>query len=685
MKYIFLIILFYSNSFSQVVRGINLSNLSDDIRDEIIYIDSAKSLSREQLIIRIDSLIDNSIAISTIDSAKLFYLQARLYNSINNNEKFYKNLESIVKLKFDDNEFRSQVHISLGSHFTDVANYKEALKNYYKSIDLRYESKDTLSVGDSYNSIGLMYYYSGHNKKALEFLKKAFDVYSKYDEKVKKINLNVNIGLILVELKREVEALEYFYEYLNYHKSIDSLSPKLVPAYFNIGLAHYSKLNYDQAHESFLTALKYAEEIKSTLGIAKVKYALADLYTELGKYDKAIELGEELRKININSVEFWGFNNLNLGYSYFKKGKKDYNEFFKIVEDSLNSNENLKLKENYLEFLISINEEKENYKDVLYYQRVLDTIKRKMEHDILQIQLTDLKIQYEIDESNKELIKLQYENKLNEQKISLRNNFILILILFVLLLLGMLFYIYFQNQKIAKLNNDLNESNNTIVKFFSIISHDLRSPIASYKMILDQLDDNYDFYTEEDRKNLIHESRKDVNNIYRLLENLLTWAKTSKKEININYKEINIKNEINQIIDSFSNRIKQKQLNLNKLNDNDLIFSSDKDIIHTAVRNIISNSIKFSNKSGNITIDYREGNELITIIIKDEGIGMSKEQIDNLFDIDQKSIRQGTNKENGTGLGLIIVKELLELINGKLVIESEVGKGTEVKIIIKKN
>ncbi len=292
-------------------------------------------------------------------------------------------------------------------------------------------------------------------------------------------------------------------------------------------------------------------------------------------------------------------------------------------------------------------------------------------------------INSKIDEQKAEIMKLEYKNALSDTKINQRNKFIILLFFFIITLLLMIVYIYFQNRKIAKLNKNLNESNNTILKFFSIISHDLRSPVGAFKMIIQELNQNYDYFSEQDKKQLIFESGKEVNNIYNLLENLLTWAKTNRGEFNLKFEEvINISNELDEIIKQNNLQLKTKELKIEKNYEADLIIETDRDMFNTIIRNLLSNAIKFSLVGKSIEIKINKFSDRIELDIIDQGIGMPSVIKDNLFKIDKKISRSGTMKESGTGLGLIIVSEFLSSLKGTIKVNSEENQGTEFKVIL---
>lgn len=689
MRIVFLFIIFYLsflNLYSVEFKGLNVSDLSPDLVEKFQELDTVYKKDFNKIIIEMDKLFEKSIVKTPVDSAKTYFLISRLCNSVNDTDKGFEYLDKSINLNFkNDKRFKSIAYSSKASLYSGQSNYEKALFYYYKSLEIRKELKDTLLISYTYNDIGLLYYYSGFNSKALKFLKIATNLKNKSNSPEEIIKNNINIALIFVEMKEEDKALKYFFEYYDHFSKKDSLSTQMIIANFNIGLAYYSKEDYKKALNYFNRALEIAEKIKFLFGIAKAKYALADLHAELGNFKLAKKIAEEVRDHGINSIEFWGYNNITLGYTKFKLKEKDYNNYFKIVEDSLKLRPNLKLQENMIEYQINISKSKNNFEKAFEYQIELDSIRKELNENILKIQIADLIVNKELEENRSEVLKLKFQNDLNEEKIRQSNNFILMLILFVLLLLIMIIFIYFQNQKIAKLNSDLNVSNSTIVRFFSIISHDLRSPIGTFKMIMEELDINYNTFTEGEKRTLISESKNEVNNVLKLLENLLTWAKTSNGEFKLSIKRISIKKLIEDIASNNKQLLNSKKINVVYNIDSDYFIESDEDMLKTIIRNICSNSIKFTPEGKNIYVNLSENSNEIILSIKDEGVGMNQKQLDKLFNIDQKVTRLGTQKEKGTGLGLIIVKELLQYLKSEIIVNSKEGEGTEIIIKLNKN
>ena len=225
-------------------------------------------------------------------------------------------------------------------------------------------------------------------------------------------------------------------------------------------------------------------------------------------------------------------------------------------------------------------------------------------------------------------------------------------------------------------------ANATKDKFLKIISHDLRTPFNSIIGFSELLNTDYDLFEDLERKNCIQEINTSSHFAYRLLDNLLTWARTQTDEIRINKENLNLKELVETSISTYLLNADSKNISvLNKVQA-DLIISIDENTALTFIRNIVNNAIKFTHKGGSITIDSQLTENSIRLIITDTGVGMTAEVIDNLFKIDKGISTEGTNNEIGTGLGLILCKEFIERNGGSILVKSEVNKGSEFIVSI---
>jgi two-component system sensor histidine kinase/response regulator len=219
----------------------------------------------------------------------------------------------------------------------------------------------------------------------------------------------------------------------------------------------------------------------------------------------------------------------------------------------------------------------------------------------------------------------------------------------------------------------LNASKDT---FFSIIAHDLRGPLSSLHELTQHIEENLDSYDTEELKELIVLQKNSAETLYKLLENLLTWSRVQRGALTYQPQPINICWFIARNVELLTLPARKKQITLQNLVTEELFVYADFNMVDTVVRNLISNAIKFTHPGGSVTISAQQGEQFIEIAVADTGIGIEEEHLSELFRIDVRYKRTGTDMEEGTGLGLILCKEFIEKHGCEIWVESQVGKGT---------
>jgi len=234
-----------------------------------------------------------------------------------------------------------------------------------------------------------------------------------------------------------------------------------------------------------------------------------------------------------------------------------------------------------------------------------------------------------------------------------------------------------QNNKLLVLSEDLKTINESKDKFFSILAHDLRSPINGFLGLSGILADDLTAFTESQIKEMALAMKTSATNIFNLLNNLLEWSLVQRGFIAYKPEEINLTNLIAEVINSSKTEIDSKGLNIINLIDKEYSFTADSHMISIVVRNLIMNAIKFTKSGGQITIWIHEKAEnWLSFSIQDNGIGMSPEISSSLFKIAESINRKGTLGEPTTGLGLVICKEFIDKHKGTINVESTEGVGT---------
>jgi signal transduction histidine kinase len=223
-------------------------------------------------------------------------------------------------------------------------------------------------------------------------------------------------------------------------------------------------------------------------------------------------------------------------------------------------------------------------------------------------------------------------------------------------------------------------------KFFSILAHDLKGPLSAFLGATQILTEEIQNMTLEEIKEITLNMKESASHIYGLLENLLEWSRLKRGMMDFSPEIFNAKQKITASIEVLLESARKKEIKINFSLTEDLTIYADSHMFETVIRNLVSNAIKFTPKAGEINVSASSTPDSnIEIKISDTGIGMSKELIDRLFLLNEKTNRKGTEGEPSTGLGLLLCKEFIEKHNGKILVESEEGKGSTFSITIPMN
>jgi len=235
----------------------------------------------------------------------------------------------------------------------------------------------------------------------------------------------------------------------------------------------------------------------------------------------------------------------------------------------------------------------------------------------------------------------------------------------------------FARDEMQKMTNHLVELNSIKDKMFSVIGHDLRSPLGSIKMTLDFLkSDTGQQYKIEDFRNSVNLLAQTTDEVFGLLENLLGWAKSQSGNLSVIPEEIKVCDLVNSVYLLHKGSFLHKKLNFENNVANSSIVCADMNMLKTVLRNLLSNAIKYTPEGGTIIVESNELNENTQIIVTDTGVGIPAENLSKIFDEKQHLSTYGTNKESGSGLGLILCQSFVKSNNGRLMVESGQGKGS---------
>ena len=233
------------------------------------------------------------------------------------------------------------------------------------------------------------------------------------------------------------------------------------------------------------------------------------------------------------------------------------------------------------------------------------------------------------------------------------------------------------NIELTNSEEKLKEINSSKDKFFSIIAHDLRGPFSGFLGLTDLLAEEYENLSPLDVSKMAVSMRNSAKQLFNLLENLLDWSRSQTGSMEFSPETMDLSNIMINIASLFNETAKNKKIKLiSNVATNTTVFA-DHQMLNTCTRNLVSNALKYTNEGGEVnisTIQREEG--YICVSVADTGVGMNQEALDKIFRIDSKLTTLGTAKEKGTGLGLLLCKELVERNGGTISVQSELGKGS---------
>jgi signal transduction histidine kinase len=284
---------------------------------------------------------------------------------------------------------------------------------------------------------------------------------------------------------------------------------------------------------------------------------------------------------------------------------------------------------------------------------------------------------YQVDLTSKENRLLQNENKLrNEQAL-----FLLVLAIILIAFISFVLFKYFQNKNI---NTELKELNATKDKFFSIVAHDLKNPFSNLLGFSELLVSDYDNMSEAERKQAVSDLNASSKKLVALVENLLQWARANIGSLQYKPTNLNLLLFFKDLETVFHGSLKQKSLSVKFEIDANISALVDVDYLNLVMRNLFSNAIKFSYPNSTITLRAIDHIDDIHIEVSDNGVGIDENKQKMLFTLGENISTTGTRNEKGTGLGLILVKDLVTKWGGEIRVTSEVKKGSTFLVTIPK-
>ncbi len=238
-----------------------------------------------------------------------------------------------------------------------------------------------------------------------------------------------------------------------------------------------------------------------------------------------------------------------------------------------------------------------------------------------------------------------------------------------------------KNERIESQVVMLDESVRFQEKILSIISHDLKGPIGSVIQLLQLVNDQKKTLTVDEYSDMIEQILITSNHMSGVLDGLLNWTTARNGKMYVNQEKLNVHDEISEVIDLYALTASQKQIQISLFNTSPVFVQADKKAFQLIMRNLVSNALKFTRSGGVIQIHCRQIRDEVEVVVEDNGVGISAPKLSQLFTNPVSTF--GTDQEKGTGLGLAFCKEVIELNQGKISVQSEINQGSKFTVTLK--
>ncbi|MEO7215564.1 tetratricopeptide repeat-containing sensor histidine kinase [Mucilaginibacter sp.] len=627
--------------------------------------------------------------------------------------------------------------------YISQSKYDKVIKNLKESITLYTRENDLLGISNCYKLYGNLYYQSSAYDKALIFYKKALSIKLKINDVAGLSRLYLSMGNNYDNLGHPSTALDYYFKALNIDTKLHN-KKSISADYNNIGVMLQNMEIYPQALSYFTEALKTWTKMHSDGGISVAKQNIGEVLISQGKYDEAIRYLADALAINQQQDDKDGisscYNDLGLIYIYKNQNQKalsylqqalkvssdnqiDFNKAATLINIALYYNVNhdyskaynfarqaktladhigsVLLRTNASVQLIETLGGLKLYQKAFVAQKDFDKLKLSFKKDESVQKFTLYITEYNYAEKQRQQMLQQkasallYQQKLHDKDLL---NIIFFVIISAVLLIAFMYYQ--QKQRQLQINTQLKDKNNEVLeqkvnidqqadklndlnnlkdKLISILAHDLRSPLSTLRGVFDLLSD--ETITHREMLEMIPSVVQKLEYTSDFLDTLLFWINSQLENFNCSGKSFLIYDVIQSEVRNHTEQASLKKINVTCGENNELLALADPNSIRIVIRNLITNAIKFSAAGAVIEVSAIEQDENVMVSVTDTGVGMSAGRVNKLFK-SQVTSKVGTLNESGTGMGLLLCKDLVEKCDGRIWVTSEVGIGTKFFFVI---
>ncbi|WP_222983369.1 tetratricopeptide repeat protein [Flagellimonas meishanensis] len=587
---------------------------------------------------------------------------------------FSKALSIAEHIEFNDG--KSAALIGLGNTHTRKGDLDKGEEYLQLNIAFATETKDFEGVASSYNNLGNIYNERGEYKKAMEAYTEAAKMNSAIGhEKNTAINF-ANIGMINQKLEDSEKAILYYQESDSIFKKLDFL-PGRAFVQNGMGIVYRNIQKPDKALQNYLQALESYAKMGRKREMSQTYQNIGNIFSDKKQSGEAIENYRRSLSIatEINDSINMAMASQALGQEFLYSKKLDSAAGYSIeaIEIARAIGAKLTVMDGYKtlsEVNFAIGDYKKAYDFRIKYEAEKDSLYTIEKRDLAE----DIEAKYQNEQKTREIALLASEKEVQALQLGKRKNernAIIIFALFILLLAILLYNLYRIKQRS---NKELQELDRLKSNFFANISHEFRTPLTLIQGLIQHLEQNPDQKLEKEDIKMI---RRNTNRLLGLVNQLLDLSKIDEGKLKLKPSEGDVFKCIRTAAASFNSYAVQHQMDYRiKVPDTALWASFDRDKMEKVIYNLLSNAFKFNDEAGKVIIEVSHGNDELMVQVSDNGEGIAPEKLPFIFDRFYQVDGGITKEREGSGIGLSLSRDLVELMDGTITVSSEVGQGT---------
>lgn len=618
---------------------------------------------------------------------RLVMLSRKMGNT--DSDSLQHQLETVLNSMTDDEPERGKALYALGELSIQQGMYDSAYNYFYAAVPGLEKLKADTLLGHTYIGLGYALTPMLRLTEALDYNLKAEKIFRELNDKAMLSRVLNRMGYIFFFQADYESATKYTEESLQMAEEAgDTLN--VIRALNSLSESYDVVGNFEKSEATLLRAIALGQAIGCLRCLAVSYSQLGIAYHFKGRYHDAIaQYGKEYEANKLLGLEFEQFFVFqNISEAYLALGEYDralvYSDSAKVIMEDESTTK-------YLSDLYR------NRYDIFKAKgqpaAALEALEKQMEYDKIQFDAEkariqeDMKTAYETERREAQIADLERENTISRlEAAQARQWWIYLAILAVMLLISALvLYSRYQlklksERALDAKNKELQDLNAYKDRLFAIISHDLKSPLSSFSSITSTLNEYFDQISPEEIRKYMARLSDSARTIEGQMKNLLEWALSQMAERSVRPEWVEVSSVFSELKSFFQLNLEIKKQQLYLQLDNLPELYTDREYLHTIFRNLISNAIKFTPAGGSIWISAQFDGSSFSISVKDSGIGIAAADFEKLFSLsaDKKSI--GSSPEKGTGLGLVLVKEMVDKLGGTIKLFSTPGEGSHFQI-----